>query len=57
MDWPASVTDVGGVIHEVATPTEVVGVVLEVPSAAVDERLVVIQSEAAAETGELIQAV
>src|SRR5581483_12437725 len=51
------VTDVGDVISEVAAPTEEVRVVLEVPSAAVDELFVVIQSEAIADTGELVQAV
>ena len=51
------ITDVGDVINEVATPTEVVRVVLEVPPAAVDELFVVIQSEAVADTGELVQAV
>ena len=57
MHWSVSVTGVGDVIHEVATPTEEVRVVLEVPSAAVDELFVVIQSEAIADTGELVQAV
>lgn len=52
-----SVTNVGGVIHEVATSAEVVRVVLEVPPAAVDELFVVIEPEAVTDTGELVQTV
>ena len=57
MRWSVSVTGVCGVIHEVATPPEVVRVVLEVPPAAVDELRVVIQPEAVTDPGELVQAV
>jgi hypothetical protein len=51
------VPNVGGVVHEVSASAEVVRVVLEMPPAAVNELLVVIQSEAVADTGELVQAV
>jgi hypothetical protein len=51
------VADVGGVVLEVATPTEEVPVVLEVPPAAIDEPDVVIQPDAVTDAGEPIQAV
>jgi len=52
-----SVADVGLVVHEVPTPTEVIRIVVKMPPAGFDKLIVVIQTEAGADPGELLQAV
>jgi hypothetical protein len=55
--WTTPVADIGRIVHEVITPTEVVRVMPEVPPATLYEVLVVVQFEAVADTSKLIKAV